>query len=50
MLGWNGRRVRVEETEKAWVEGHIVRSALDRVNNKANKNEGKLKGEQLAEI
>ena len=37
MLGWNGRRVRVEGTEKAWVEGQIVRSALERVNNKGSK-------------
>ena len=36
-MGWNGRRVRVEETSKEWVEGEIIRNALERANNRSNK-------------
>ena len=45
-LGWNGRRVRVQGTPSDWVEGHIVREALARVNSQ-EKAESRVEVEEV---
>ena len=37
VLGWNEGRVRVEGKTKAWVEGDIIKTTLQRINMRSNK-------------
>ena len=37
VLGWNEGRVRVEGKTKAWVEGDIIKTTLQRINMRSSK-------------
>ena len=46
LLGWNGRVVRVQGTPSDWVEVHVVREALTRVN-RQEKGESRVEVEEV---